>query len=347
MLLLGVVGAAYIALSSAEVTSAANYRDGIAAQYLAEAGARRAIVELDKNSAWAGVSEWEEMGSGVAKGKYKVTIAGTQNNRTVTSTGVVGNAARKIELILTLANGNTFPYPVFSDNHLMINNGFVVEGGEIATSKRDQVTDNRSPTGTVLKEINDVTLPSIPVTFNKNDYDHGDTTTLSGTPNTGDYNLAGLYFINGDFTTNNGVNLKTVDGDTATIYVEGNVTLSGNVNGNITIIAKQDLTTNSGSTMTGTINLYVGQDTILNRSMTGDITVMSNNDLTINSSASELNKAKVYSKHDIIFNAGVHLTGVLIADNKLTLNGAKVTYDPLGFGSSSSVPLTINSWAPK
>lgn len=40
MALLGVLGTAYVAMSSSEVSTGAQYRDGVAAQYLAEAGGR-------------------------------------------------------------------------------------------------------------------------------------------------------------------------------------------------------------------------------------------------------------------------------------------------------------------
>jgi len=345
MLLLGVVGAAYISLSSSEVNSSASYRNGVAAQFLAEAGARRAIVELDKDNNWTGTANWQTMGSGVTEGKYTVTVTSSGDDRIVISKGVVGNATRIMKLTVNLSR-STFPYPVFSDNHLSLNSSLVVEGGKIATSKKNQITYN-GYTGPVLTEVNNVTMPSIPVAFNKNDYQDGNKTTLSTNPNTGNYDLSGLYYIDSSFNTNGGVNLKTTGNNSAIIYVEGNVTINGDITGNITFIAKQDITTNSGTTIDGTIKLYAGSNITLNRAMTGNITIMSKNDLTINSGASQLNKAAIYSKHDIMFNSGVHLTGVVVADNKLTFNGGKVTYSPLGFESSSTGSLTIKAWAPK
>ena len=50
MALLGVLGMAYVAMSSSEVSTGAQYRDGVAAQYLAEAGGRWAAIQL-KNKA--------------------------------------------------------------------------------------------------------------------------------------------------------------------------------------------------------------------------------------------------------------------------------------------------------
>lgn len=342
MLLLGVVGAAYISLSSTEVSSSASYRNGVAAQFLAEAGARRAIVELDKNNAWTGVAN-VSLGSGSTAGQYTVVVTAADSDRTVVAQGTVGNAVRKVVLRLTLSGG-AFLYPAFSGNQMTVNSGLVVEGGNIATSK-NQVTNN-GYTGTILTDVPNVAMPEIPVSFQKNEYSHGNTTTLSNTPNTANYNLSGLYYIDGNFTTNSGVNLQTTGSNNATIYAEGDITINGNITGNITLIAKKNITINSGGSISGAIHLYSEKDMVLNRSMTGDLIIMSKQDVTINSGASVLNQAAIYAKHDITFNAGVHLTGVIVADNKATFNGGRITYKPVGFSSTpgSSTSLIINSW---
>lgn len=96
MLFLGVLGSAFIAVSSTEVNMAANYRDGIAAQYLAEAGARRSIVELSKNPNWKPVNPYKE-----GSGNYSLTIiAGTPT--IIEAKGVVNNAVRKIVVKATI-----------------------------------------------------------------------------------------------------------------------------------------------------------------------------------------------------------------------------------------------------
>lgn len=95
ILFLGVLGSSFIGLSSTEVNMAANYRDGIAAQYLAEAGARRAIVELSKNPNWKPVNPYKEGG-----GKYSITIT-TGTPTTIEAKGIVNKAVRKIVLKAT------------------------------------------------------------------------------------------------------------------------------------------------------------------------------------------------------------------------------------------------------
>lgn len=341
VLLLSVAGAAYLSLSSSENSSSASYRNGVAAQFLAEAGARQAIVELDKNASWTGVSD-VAMGSGITAGSYTVTVAATGQDRIVVAKGVVGNAARRIKLTLTVP-GNAFQYPVYSGNSLMLNSGFAVVGGDVATAK-NQVTNNGF-SGTVRTNV-PMSLPVIPVSFNPADYASGNKTTLAAQPNTGNYNLSGLYYIAGSFNTNSNVNILTTAGNSATIFVDGSVSINGNIQGNITIIAKQGITTNSGTTIDGSVKFYAGSDITLNRPMTGDIMIMCAKDLTLNSGAGQLNKAAVYAAHNIMFNSGVDLTGVVVAGNDITFNGGKVTYSPLGFSSAPAGTLSIKSWAP-
>lgn len=341
LLLLSVVGAAYLSLSSSESSSSANYRNGVAAQFLAEAGARRAIVELDKNASWAGVSNIA-MGSGITAGVYTVTVSAAGQDRIVVAKGVVGNATRRIKLTLTVP-GNAFPYLVYSGNSLTLNSGFSVAGGDVATAK-NQVTNNGF-SGTVHVNV-PMSFPTIPVSFAPVDYAGGNKTTLVSQPNTGDYNLSGLYYIAGSFNTNSDVNILTTAGNNATIFVDGSVSINGNINGNITIIASQGITTNSGTTIDGTVKLYAGSDIALNRPMTGDITIMCANNLTLNSGAGQLNKAAVYAAHNIMFNSGVDLTGVVVAGNDITFNGGKVTYSPLGFSAAPAGTLSIKAWAP-
>lgn len=96
MLVFGVLGSSFSVVSSREVTMAANYRDGIAAQYLAEAGARRAIVELSKNPTWKPANPYIE-----GSGTYRVTVT-AGNPTTVEAQGNVNHAARKIVVKVTV-----------------------------------------------------------------------------------------------------------------------------------------------------------------------------------------------------------------------------------------------------
>ena len=114
MTLMGAIGAAFVVLSTNEINISANFRDGVAAEYLAEAGTQWAIVQLKTNDTFVkntgnatGVKTDSADKNGVTptKGKYSVTVTGTGNSRTVISTGTVSQAKRRVILTVALPTG--------------------------------------------------------------------------------------------------------------------------------------------------------------------------------------------------------------------------------------------------
>lgn len=129
MMLLGLMGAGYIALSRTEVNISADFRDGVAAQYLAEAGARRALMELYSNPAWTGLSE--QMGSvnSATRGRYTVAVStpvGEDTRRLVTSTGQVNRARRQVVFyanVQTAGGGGTvYDNAIFAGSSMIVHN---------------------------------------------------------------------------------------------------------------------------------------------------------------------------------------------------------------------------------
>lgn len=108
MMLLAVMGVGMVALSSIDATIAANHRDGVAAQYLAEAGAKWAIARLKTDKDFINKTEKQkditiyridEKGSTL--GSYTVTTEFApktlnKNQRLITSIGTVNKAKRQI-----------------------------------------------------------------------------------------------------------------------------------------------------------------------------------------------------------------------------------------------------------
>ncbi|HWR43647.1 hypothetical protein [Sporomusa sp.] len=92
MAILGNIGGAFLYLSSAEVTMAANFRDGVAAQCLAEAGVRRGLVELSHNANWGKSSVKASLGDG----SYSVVVINDSAGKRIESTGMVNKAIRKV-----------------------------------------------------------------------------------------------------------------------------------------------------------------------------------------------------------------------------------------------------------
>ncbi len=95
LLLLSLLGCGLITLGLTELSIATNYRDGTAALYLAEAGAKRALVELHYNPGWQPRNPYYE-----GRGSYSLAItAGTP--MTIEATGTVHKSVRKVVLKVT------------------------------------------------------------------------------------------------------------------------------------------------------------------------------------------------------------------------------------------------------
>ncbi|MCX7780942.1 MAG: pilus assembly PilX N-terminal domain-containing protein, partial [Negativicutes bacterium] len=146
MLVLSLLGAAFIAITATEVNTSANYRDGVAAQYLAEAGANRGIAELMANPDWTGNADQYNLG----RGFYRVQAAAAGNNRTITATGVVGNATRSVVVRVTLGTSatNVYAYPLFSSGNLNIDNNAQANG-----SVRSNATINVNNNARVSQDV--------------------------------------------------------------------------------------------------------------------------------------------------------------------------------------------------
>lgn len=107
MLLLACMGAALLLLSKTNLEIAASRRDGIAAQYLAEAGVQIAVIKLKTDPGFILQTETKssimtrDFDSGAAVKNYTVAtgpVPGSMNKdeRIIISTGTVNKASRQI-----------------------------------------------------------------------------------------------------------------------------------------------------------------------------------------------------------------------------------------------------------
>lgn len=115
MMLLGSMGATLLMLSKTDVQIATNHRDGIAAQYLAEAGIRYAAHKLKTDHEFVSQTEIAKnittsdfLGAIPTGGRYTVqTGPDPEHNNTKTrliaATGIVNQAKRQVVAHITLA----------------------------------------------------------------------------------------------------------------------------------------------------------------------------------------------------------------------------------------------------
>jgi hypothetical protein len=199
MALLGVLGTAYVAMSSSEVSTGAQYRDGATAQYLAEAGGRWAAIQLknkvtaivDASNTAAGVTyNSGAIGTTPTAGSYTVTIRRNPatptdaERRQVAVTGTVGQANRRVVFTVTLGGENAYPvkYASFGGGNVrlagtivgdlgasdvaILNWGYSVTNIDAAQIKYPNGT---TVTGTAATGAVTVVLPPMPVSFDIND----------------------------------------------------------------------------------------------------------------------------------------------------------------------------------
>jgi type II secretory pathway component PulK len=95
------IGGMVARLMKTEIDSTINFRDGISAQYVAEAGLRRALVVLYKNGNLDVLTE--NMVHGTFSGSYRVVASAEGVNLRVSSAGKVGNAGRTASVLVHMA----------------------------------------------------------------------------------------------------------------------------------------------------------------------------------------------------------------------------------------------------
>lgn len=287
MLILAVLGAAYVVLGMTETSTAANFRDGIAAQYLAEAGAKRALIELYNNSAWdpgaGGLTE--EQGNG----SFTVIVSPgeTSGQKKVVSTGQVNRARRQVVLDVSLpslpGNGSVYDYSVFAGSNMVVHNKARVIGaahsngsmelknGSYISGKVEVhgvLTDHGATLGTPPAITN---APVIPFpAFDAADYKQGAQVLPGGqTLSAGNYR-GKYYYLGSKLTIDSG--RGSIQGD-ATIFATGDIeiknrTVIGGDSSAFLIIALGNIVVNNGSILKnvvlisagGSINLHADVD---------------------------------------------------------------------------------------
>lgn len=298
MMLLGVLGAGLVSLSSTEVNTSANFRDGITAQYMAEAGAMWATSQLDtargnNSDMIAQTNSASGKSYPSATRPYTVLIKRDPNDsansdkRQIISTATVNGASRQVVMTVTLASAGASADPVlshsgFAGKSLTITSGTVITGDMGANTTATQwggaINGNidscssfigtYSGTGTVtttsknLDLSNLAKLPAAPVSYSMNGT--GKTSLNSSIYSGSGYNnMSGTYYVSGNLGTGS-TTFTAQSGNTAIIYVNGDVSLnSGTVfNGNVTIIANGSVSLNGASITAsgGTINFYAKKD---------------------------------------------------------------------------------------
>lgn len=362
MALLGVLGTAYVAMSSSEVSTGAQYRDGVAAQYLAEAGGRWAAIQLknkvtavvDASNTAAGVSyNSGAIGTAPTAGSYTVTVRRNpatptdSERRQVLVTGTVGQANRRVVFTVTLGGENAYPvqYAGFGGNNLILR-GTITGAGTIGVVNTASIHSSNSiscdrieagavsggycrdnPYGPAPTQQITVVLPPIPVSFDINNsayqqYRTGATNRASGALNNASVTWNGNNYISGALSLTGSTVLTT--GANAGIYVDGNFALNNNT--------RINANGNLAIVANGTITLNPGLIDIPTGSM---LTIYAKNGVTVTSGSTITGNTTIISPATISFSGD----GKIIVAN----NGIINVYTQQNFTASGGMSFRVSN----
>jgi len=274
-------GTAAIILSSTESTIAGGYRDGIAAQYLAEAGALWALTQLKKENSevitniqttgeYKAISSTNK-NSGATKGLYQVSIKNPdypqdKGSRVITAIGTVSasKAARTVGLLTNEMRdtGGIYKNAVYSGNAVIISEKGAIRGNAASAGS---INGSHRITGS----SNPYSKEQMPV-FGLLDY--RSKPQISPDIRTAESIAldAANYYVDQDL--NVGGLIQNTTGENVTVYVRGNVTINNGARckGLITIVAggavtvKQHESTNLMLIALGGSDSEVHENAVLN-----------------------------------------------------------------------------------
>lgn len=245
MTLLLVLGGALIALSSTEMDISRDYRNGIAAEYLAEAGVQWAIVKLKRKNDFVTppgnsfTSQLKNPGTATA-GTFTVEVANSWNVCTIKATGIVGNndkTARRLQVLKVTPRG-VYSFPVYSDTSVTVGNSSKIWQG--AVGSKGSIDNKGYAQGEIQPNLNNFIFPA------GNETDYSSAAALPPVINRGETfaGLSGLYYVNGDFIIDG--NIATAANNTASIFVKGKTTINddAHLTGKLRIIAAKEIEVN-------------------------------------------------------------------------------------------------------
>lgn len=234
LVLLLVVLAVVLSLAAVTATEskiAASQRDGAAAQYLAEAGAKHAVAMLSDDTNFPGESRsFPELGGNAA---YKTTVAaeaGDIYSRVITADATVGSATRRVVLTVTLphsgaVNTTSFQKALFAGGWMLLLGGVTVDGDIHANGLRPFYWWG-AVHGTVSGPPVHIDFP----TTNAADYNARATVRANDTVDIGEnrtqrLSAGSLWYIDGNLVMRHGSRLVVEGNGPVTIFVNGGVWL--------------------------------------------------------------------------------------------------------------------------
>lgn len=312
MMLLGLIGLGMMTRSTIELEIATNHRDGVAAQYLAEAGVQWAVAKLKTDDEFISQTESKDFiitseifGALSPIGSYNVKTGpdsktSGKNVRLIRSIGTVNKAKRQIivKILLPIVSNSVFNNALFSNTKLNVMNATIT--GSLRSNDTITLSKNCEIIGDIF--IRDFTK----ISYNE--------TTINGKIA---YNVPIIKIPVYDENDYNNSSLlpNLIDGQT---YI-----LSDNLS-----FVNDNFIMKNNSSLLGCGLIYVKNNVIIdtNSQILGDIMIVSGGNITISNHAI-LNKAILLAKGNGQIDTHAEITGCISVGGKLNVDNATVIYD--------------------
>ncbi len=374
MIFFGIIGGAYMTLSTSGIKTSTNLRDGVAAQYLAEAGAQWAIAKITADSTYGStkiktISPVKNEAT-ITAGTYEVTVepnAADETQRIIKSIGKVNQSTGTVVITIEVGMGGIFRHAVYSNGNITIDSGKVkgdagcngkitISGhqpdtieGSAACAIFDEYTNTNSHQ-TVKGEVKPATGERLNVgkiMANKPLFTKSGTDLTTITPDAQNLSTLnnGAYYYDGNYSMyDHGYNVPV--GKSATIYVNGNFEIGQDiiaddltiyVNGNLTFTNEKSIIQNPNNY---NIKIYATGNVEWNSNVTvGHGLIVTNSNIKLTGGASAPQTTFIAGGNiEINPNSNV---GALYANNDIFIRqGAIVDY------SKVNSP-TVRSWSNK
>jgi hypothetical protein len=317
-MLLLFLGGVLLRLTATELNISQRFSDGIAAHYAAEAGVKRALVEVDNRNAQNVFAETLKSGSYLVK----INSGNNKNDKVITAVGKNNGAVRKAVAYVTLPEEPRFA--CFSGGAMVLNakvTGAVgLRGTEITMNGGASIVDMQG--SIVQPELcnSTFTLPQAGISLNEKSYANSNhlPALLAG----GSYSLKGSYYVEAGLVVRD-TDIIVPEGSHATIFVKGKAELAGNIDGELTIIAADTVTLkNIGGNRQRVLRVYAKQAIQVDRPLAGKVLLFSEGDVLVKGGIHGV----VIAQGTAVINSPV--AGSVLADKTVLQNGGgEITYD--------------------
>lgn len=324
MVFFGILGGAYVTLSSSSVKTSATFRDNIAAQYLAEAGAQWAINQLTATPSYGNTKvtaySHKKNTNTPTAGTYEVTVKpnpdpAKSTEKIIISKGIVNQSERTVVLHVT---AGLFTYAGYSNGDMFIDsakikgdagsNGKITVSGHLpntieGSAECDKFDENsgsdshntvkgevKPATGKIL-DLNEIMkhkplFTTKGIALAKDDRDKSKVYDLTDS----------LYYYDGSYTiTASDFPYQAVTNQPITLYVNGDFTIGQDITGDdITIYVNGNLKFTDGAAIKSKSNgahnkltIYATGNLECNSTVTqGEGLVVAGGDIKLNNGAS-------------------------------------------------------------